>query len=177
MKTNTSKFDDMFFQADQLIKDNQITQAVKILEAIIEENPEYGRAYNHLGWVYETKYRSYEEAEECYKKSLQYSPEYTPIYLNYAYFLSNQNRFKELEPLLDKALHVPGIYKPSIYNEYGIMYELMEKFDLAIDYYKKAIFGSTDNTNIKTYQDSIERCNQKKQLLAPPHGGGRAGGD
>jgi Tfp pilus assembly protein PilF len=175
MKTDNSKYDDMFFQADQQIKDNQITQAVKTLEAIIEENDEYGRAYNHLGWVYETKYRSYEEAEACYKKALKFAPEYTPIYLNYAYFLSNQHRFKELESLLDRALHVSGIYKPSIYNEYGIMYELSEKFDLAIDYYKKAVFSCTDNNNIKTYQDSIERCNQKRQLFAPPNGGGRAG--
>jgi Tfp pilus assembly protein PilF len=175
MRTDVSKYDDMFFQADQQIKDNQITQAVKTLEAIIEEYPEYGRAYNHLGWIYETKYRSYTEAEECYKKALDYSPEYTPVYLNYAYLLSNQNRFSELEPLLDKALMVPGAYKPSIYNEYGIMYELMEKFDLAVEYYRKAIFNSTDNTNIKTYQDSIERVAQKKRFIEPPYTGGRAG--
>jgi Tfp pilus assembly protein PilF len=175
MRTDVSKYDDMFFQADQQIKDNQITQALKTLEAIIEEYPEYGRAYNHLGWIYETKYRSYTEAEECYKKALDYSPEYTPVYLNYAYLLSNQNRFAELEPLLDKALIVPGAYKPSIYNEYGIMYELMEKFDLAVEYYRKAIFNSTDNTNIKTYQDSIERVAQKKRFIEPPYTGGRAG--
>jgi hypothetical protein len=43
--------DNMFFEADNLIKDSKIGDAYQLLLRIVETDPSYGRAYNHLGWL------------------------------------------------------------------------------------------------------------------------------
>lgn len=159
------KLDDLFYEADAKIKDRNYADAMQTLEAILAEAPDYGKAYNHLAWLYDTKYRNLTKAAEYYEKCLQYEPEYTPVYLNYAAVLSTMNKWKELEALLTKALDVPGVDKASVYNEYGIMNELRGNYDEAVKNYKEAIRNTLVTANIETYQSSVKRCQTKKELL------------
>ena len=154
----------MFSDADKLINDGQIAEAVEKLTKIIQRNSAFGKAYNHLGWIYETKYKNYSRAEEYYRMAIQNAPEYAAPYLNYAYFLSALNRYDELKTHLDNALTVASVAKEIIYNEYGIMYEAQGNPQLAIDYYFKAAMGAFDDAKFKKYQESIERCKRKIEL-------------
>ena len=159
------KLDDLFYEADAKIKDGNYADAMQTLEAILAEAPEYGKAYNHLAWLYDTKYRNISKAAEYYAKCLLYEPEYAPVYMNYASVLSTMNKWTELEELLSKALNVPGVDKATVYNEYGIMNELRGNYDEAIKKYKEAIRYTLSTVNIDTYQSSIKRCQTKKELL------------
>ncbi|MDQ2751519.1 MAG: tetratricopeptide repeat protein [Bacteroidota bacterium] len=159
------KLDDLFYEADNKIKERNFADAMQTLEAILAEAPEYGKAYNHLAWLYDTKYRNLNKAEENYKMCLLYEPEYAPVYLNYAAVLSTMNKWKELEELLIKALDVPGVDKASIYNEYGIMYELRGNYNEAVKKFKEAIRYTLVNANLETYKLSIKRCEMKKEIL------------
>jgi tetratricopeptide (TPR) repeat protein len=159
---NNVELDNLFFEADNLIKDNLIGDAYNKLMSIIQKNPRYGRAYNHLGWLFETKYKDLNKAEEYYQKALAYSPEYIPIYLNYAICLSTMGKFDKLKEFLDKAILVEGVSKAQLYNEYGIMYEMQGDFEKAISYYQLAINQSLSNNDINIYQESIERCIRKR---------------
>ena len=103
MQENDLELDRLFFKADNDIKDGNIVEAFDNLTYIIEQDLEYGRAYNHLGWIYETKYKNYAKAEECYRLAMKYSPDYLPIYLNFAILLSTLEKFDELEAHLEKA--------------------------------------------------------------------------
>ncbi|MDX1904279.1 MAG: tetratricopeptide repeat protein [Thermonemataceae bacterium] len=154
--------DNLFFKADQLIKDNLIGDAHNTLMQIIQRDASYGRAYNHLGWLYETKYKDLKKAEEYYQKALEASPEYTPIYLNYSICLSTMGKYAELEAFLDKAINVAGVNKSQLYNEYAIMYEMQGNFEKAIEFYQKAVNHSLNNSDIGIYQESIDRCSRKR---------------
>ncbi len=162
--SSTLKYDEMFFEADQLIADRKIGQAMQLLYDIINEQPDYGRAHNHLGWIYETKYRDYAKAEEHYRAALAYAPEYPAVYQNYAVLLSTVRKFNDLEKLLEKAMQVPGINLAAIYNEYGIMNEQQGKLDAAIDSFKKAAQASLSEKDVEFYQGAIRRCQTKKNL-------------
>src|SRR5215213_3400798 len=116
--------EEMFAQADRLLNEGVIMEAVEKLTQILKRNPRFGKAYNHLGWVYETKYKNTARAEEYYKAAMQYAPHYNASYLNYTYFLSNLGRFEELKTHLDRISNIPGIAKDTVYNEYAIMYEM-----------------------------------------------------
>ncbi len=154
----------MFAEADKLINNGEIPDAVEYLTKIIGRNPKFGKAYNHLGWIYETKYKNYAKAEENYKLALQHTPEYSAPYLNYAYFLATLQRYDELKTHLDKAMTVSSVSKETLYNEYGLMYEVQGNPELAMDYYFKAAMGSFDNVKFDKYQEAIERCKKKIQL-------------
>jgi tetratricopeptide (TPR) repeat protein len=156
------ELDNLFFEADNLIKDNLIGDAYNKLMSIIQKNPRYGRAYNHLGWLFETKYKDLNKAEEYYQKALEYSPEYIPIYLNYAICLSTMGKLDKLKEFLDKAMLVEGVSKSQLYNEYGILYEMQGDFEKAISHYQQAINWSLNSNDINIYQESIQRCIKKR---------------
>lgn len=159
--------EEMFAQADKLLNDGVIIEAVEKLSQILKRNPRFGKAYNHLGWVYETKYKNMQRAEEYYKAAMQYAPTYNAAYLNYSYFLSNLGRFEELKTHLDKVSKIPGIAKDTIANEYAIMYEMQGNLQEAIDFYQKAAIVTLDITKLDKYKESIERCKRKMEILNP----------
>jgi tetratricopeptide (TPR) repeat protein len=159
------KLDEMFFEADQLIAEKRFADAINTLESILIEAPDYGQAYNHLGWIYETKYKDIKKAEEFYKKFVLYAPDYPAIYINLAVVLSSAAKYDELEAHLTKALQVTGVDKASMYNEFGIMYELQGKYNQSIESYKNAVRHSLSDANIETYAKSIKRCKNKMEIL------------
>ncbi len=89
--------DELFFEADNLIKEKRFTEAIQKLEAILTDAPDYGKAYNHLGWIYETQYRDYSKSEELYRRCIALTPEYTPVYGNLSITLSTVNKLDEQE--------------------------------------------------------------------------------
>ena len=161
MKNSLPEADKMFFAADQMIASGDIAEATELLLKLVEKYPSYGRAYNHLGYLYENKYKDVATAEKYYKLALSHSPEYPATYINYAVILSSQERFPELTALLNKALEVLGISKDKVYNEFGIMCELQGKYEEAIGMYRKAISYALKDDDIERYDKSIKRCNLK----------------
>lgn len=153
--------DELFFRADEKIKAGAFPEAKAMLEQALEINPKHGRANNHLGWLYETKYQDLTKAEEYYKKAIEFAPEYPPGYTNYAVALSTLERYDELAQLLEKAMNVPGINKEALYNEYGIMYERQGKFQEAIEHYQKGLNMAMNDNAIERYKKSIDRCKTK----------------
>ena len=164
MENENLEFEDMLLEADELIRNNKIADAVLLLEGIINQTPDYGKAYNHLGWIYETKFKDILKAEKMYKQCLAYNPDYPPVYLNLSIVLSLLSKFEEQEELLRKALEVPGIEKSGITNELGILYELKTDYNKAIEYYKAAVKQSLSDKNIETYLKSIDRCRLKRDF-------------
>jgi Tfp pilus assembly protein PilF len=158
--------EEKFLQADQMIGENRLAEASKMLEDILEEAPDFGKAHNHLGWLYETKFKNLQRAEEHYRLAIKFSPDYAAAYYNYSYLLSSLRKYDELEKLLERAIGVSGISYATLYNEYGLMREMQEKLDDAIHYFRLHIKNSFDGKSIETAAESIRRCERKKQLLA-----------
>lgn len=154
-----------FFEADRLINAGDANEAYALLQKCVAEFPDFGKSYNHLGFIQETKYRDPKQAEVYYQKCLELSPDYQAVYLNYSVLLSTQERHEELEALLEKALLLPGINKAKIYNEYAIMYEVKAQYETAIEFYRKAVHYSFVGTDLKSYEASIERVQHKQRLL------------
>jgi tetratricopeptide (TPR) repeat protein len=159
-----TKHEELLNQANLDIKDGFFDDATKKLEQIISENPNFGKAYNHLGYMYEVKFRDFDKGETLYKLAIEKSPLYTATYYNYAILLSTLGKFDELKELLDTALTIPGIIKSTIYNEYGIMLEQQGKLDEAIEYYRKCALNSMDTNVIERAKLSIDRCKMKKEI-------------
>ncbi len=160
-----NKYDDLFFEADNMIADKNYSGAMQNLEAILADAPDYGKAYNHLGWIMETRYKDYARAEEFYKKCLVYSPEYVPIYLNLSILLSTLGKYEEQQALLEKALQTPGTDKAAMYNELALMHELKGDYLEAIRQFKMAVRHSMSDSNMDIYVRSMERCRKKMQVL------------
>ena len=98
---------------------------------------------------------------------MQFAPHYTAPFLNYCYFLSNQNRYQELKAHLDRMSNISGIAKDTIANEYAIMYEMQGDLQTAIDHYQKAAIVTLDNSKLDRYKEGVDRCRKKLDILNP----------
>ena len=160
-----TKLEEWLNQANSDIKNGLYDQATNTLEKIIDTDSNFGKAYNHLGYLYEVKFKEYEKGETLYKLCLEKSPMYPAVYYNYAVLLSTLEKYEDLKSLLDTALTIPGVTKATIYNEYAIMYEQQGKLEEAIEHYKKCGLHTLDKNVLNRAKESIDRCQSKKELL------------
>lgn len=160
------KLETLFQKADNHIKDGNYDLAYQELQDIVNTDPKFGKAYNHLGWLFETKFKNYPKAEEYYQNALNADPEYTATYYNFAILLSTIRKYDALSKLLEDALKIKSINRSTIYNEYGIMFESLEEYDKAIKHYKESIRHCYDNKTIDKTMESIDRCKRKIDLFS-----------
>ncbi len=160
-----TKLEEILNQANTDIKNGLYDDATNKLEKIIDIDPNFGKAYNHLAYLYEVKFKEYEKGETLYKLCLEKSPMYPAVYYNYAVLLSTLGKYAELKELLDTALTIPGVTKATIYNEYAIMLEQEGKLEEAIEYYKKCGMNTLNKDVLDRAKGSIERCKSKKEFF------------
>ena len=160
-----TRLEEMLDSANVDIKNGQYEKAENTLEEMIKIDPNFGKTYNHLGYLYEVKFKEFEKGETLYKLCLEKSPMYPAIYYNYAVLLSTLRKWDELKALLDQAINIPGVTKATIYNEYAIMYEQQGKLDEAIENYRNAGLNTLDQATLDRAKTSITRCKSKKELF------------
>jgi tetratricopeptide (TPR) repeat protein len=160
-----TKLEEMLDEANLEIKNGKYEDASNILEKIIDIDPNFGKAYNHLGYLYEVKFKEYEKGETLYRLCIEKSPMYPSVYYNYSVLLSTLGKWDELKTLLDNAINIPGIIKATIFNEYAIMHEQQGELDKAMDYFRKAGLDTLDKSVLDRAKTSIERCKSKKDLF------------
>ena len=61
--SNRFRLEELFNLADRDIKDGHFESAFRRLEEILVEDPLFGKAYNYMGWMYESNFRDYAKAE------------------------------------------------------------------------------------------------------------------
>lgn len=170
---NLSYVESLFIKADTSLTEGNIAEGKEILEEILAQFPDYGRAHNHLGWIYSSKYNSYEKAEYHFKLAIKYEPSYPASYLNYVYLLVDTERFQEAKALINHTLQqVRGIDKGSFYSEQGRICELERNYPGAYKYYKEAIregfnpkFVENMNVNIKRLKGKMNIFDKLKILF------------
>jgi tetratricopeptide (TPR) repeat protein len=162
---------DLFLKASQLIKDNiKVGEAVFILESILHDLPNFGKAYNHLGWIYKNKYQNNEKAVEYFEKCIELQPDFPPVYYNYASLLSQTGNFDRLEQILTQAISVHGIDKCIIFNEFGILHELRENYAEAEIFYIQSMKLALDNKLVDNRLSAVERCRKKAAFMRASKG-------
>lgn len=156
--------DSLLLEADSLIDGDRIKEAKELLTQIIQDNPDYGRAHNHLAWLYETKLKRFDRAEEHYKAAIKFAPEYPAGWLNYADLLRSLEKYDELEKILQQMQNVKGLSRVRMNSETAYMYEKRRMYDKAIHFFQEAIKESLDNDDIERHKASIERIKFKSSL-------------
>ena len=165
MNEKLEELESKFRYADQLIADNELEEAKALLFSIIEEEPRFGKAYNHIGWLYETKEKRFREAEELYKQAMEFTPDYPAPFINYLYLLNTELRGAEAEAHIEKAKNVVGINKISLWTEWAYMLEYVGRFEEAIEKYKEIIPMQNNLEKLDQLKSDIERVRKKSEML------------
>ncbi len=158
--------DDMILQVDRLFDDGEYAEGRKILEEILEMEPDCGRAHNHIGWLYYYKLDNYRKAEYHYKLALKFSPKYPATWINYGNFLNYLGRFQELQKHVDLAMTVPGVSKAVMLNLLGQANEAEGLHKQALNYYYEAYMKALNKNDYKLFLENFNRAKDKTSFWA-----------
>jgi len=151
--------------AEKAFEQNDYLEGMRLLEEALTIEPNFGKAHNHMGWLYLYQITDWVKAETHLRLALKFAPAYSAPYMHMSYILFAKGRFEELTGLLEKAMMVGGIQKSFIYNEYGRMSEANGKLRKAVKFYKTAVRWTFNEQELNVYKDNIRRCRDKRWVL------------
>ncbi len=151
--------------AERAFEEQLFLEGKGYLEEALAEEPTYGKAHNHLGWLYMYHLHDLDKAERHLKLALKYTSNYNAPYVHMSTLLFDMGRFDACERMLEQADQVPGVEKSFICNEYGRLHEVKGRYRSAIKSYKDAIRWSLNDHEIAIAKDNIKRCRNKRWLF------------
>ncbi|MDB5202037.1 MAG: hypothetical protein JWQ27_1446 [Ferruginibacter sp.] len=157
--------DELYLESEADIKNSMYVDAFRKCESILYEDPRHAPAHNSLGWLFKTQFDDYERAENHFVTAIKSDPLYPHPYFHYATFLTDLERYDDLDRHLQKCMTVVTLEKSWIYGKQAIRQELQMNIPAAIRQYELAILCCVNDDKIKTYQEDIDRCKMKMDIL------------
>lgn len=159
------EYDEKFLEAVKLFNDGNIKDSFILLIDIIENENRHGRSHELLGFIYMDYIGDLERAEHhFYEASIYDSAD------GYLDLLLKMRRFDDLEKYLTYCFSIKNLPISRIYETYGYLYELTERYSQAINSYQLAIKNTVNNvSSIDYYESRIDMCNKKMTLDQDPH--------
>ena len=153
--------DENLMLAESYLEQSEYGKAKEVLEQILEIDPGYGPAHNHLGWIYYARLENLERAEYHYNLAIKFSPLYVNTYVNKVNLLSAMGRHEELLAFAKEALEIPTISHAYINNMLGISHERQGRFAAAEGFYLKAEKLEVDTETMNQYRENRKRARLK----------------
>lgn len=149
-----------------MLERGEIADAKEILVGIIEDEPDFGRAHNHLGWLYRVKLTNFERTEYHLRLAVKFAPEYPAGYLNYGNLLLELGEFDKLSNLAERALKVRGIHKPTVLHFIAVVAEVKGNQAEALKLLNKAKSEALDEGTLNYMKSEIRRLKGKMNTFA-----------
>ena len=157
--------EEKYLQAVDELNYGESPRALKLLNEIVANNPEYALAHYQLGLMYYYNIGDYKAAGYHLRLCTEIEPSYPDVYYHYLKLIIFLNMEKQVNGLAKKALLTPGVDTADIYNLLGLYAEKNRRWNEAIAYYRKALFESTGKKYSDDIEQSINRVNAKQTQL------------
>ncbi|WP_281234217.1 tetratricopeptide repeat protein [Flavobacterium gelatinilyticum] len=161
-----SYYENQFIKADSLIADGNIADGKEMLEEILSQYPDFGKAHNHLGWIYYYKLNNYDKGIFHYKLAMKFDPKYNAPYLNYTYLLVDLGRYDEAKKHIQFTFENLENADNSSYNsELGRIAECEHDYIAAYKYYKTAQKNALASNFIDNMNANMKRVKDKMSIF------------
>ena len=162
---NFNEAEDLLFEADQLIGEEKIVEAKEALFSALREYPDFGKFHNYLGWIYHYKMIDYHKAENHYLLCIKLNKHYHAAYHNYAYFLVDSGKYKELITFVNTHINTQFLDKGTLYNQLAKAHELRYELQEAYKNYTLARKNSIASSYMEEINSSLLRVKSKMTFL------------
>ena len=120
-----------------LCNEKSFDKALIEFKSIITKNVKDPILYN-LGGVINVSLKNFEDAIDCFSKSLKINPNYAEANNNMGALLKTIGRTKDSVAYFEKAINIKPDFS-NAYNNLGASYNVMGKWDLALENYNKCL--------------------------------------
>lgn len=121
-----------------LSKGDQL-KAEKILEEVLQEDPDDPGVNNDLGYLYADQGKNLERAEQMIRKAVEASPENAAYLDSLGWVLFRRGKFAEAVEILERAVGLPDGKDSTIVEHLGDNYEKLGRKDEARRQWEKAL--------------------------------------
>ena len=161
-----SFYENQFIKADGLIGDGNIAEAKEILEDILSQYPDFGKAHNHLGWIYYNKLSNYDKGIYHYKLAMKFDPKYPAPYLNYTYLLVDIGKYNEAKQHIEYSFKtLENVDYASFNCELGRIAEFENDYVNAYKYYTMAKKNAMNPQFIENMDINNKRVYEKMSIF------------
>ena len=155
-----------FLYASALLDRGEVAEAKDVLIGIIGDEPDYGRAHNHLGWIYRVKLSDYTRAEYHLRLAVKFAPDYPAGYIHYGNILMELGEVEKLSELTEKAFKVRGLEKSTVFHFMAVVQEMKGDQLAAMKLLKRAKDESKDEDSLNYLKSEIRRLKGKMNTMS-----------
>src|SRR5690606_339516 len=154
--------ENLFLEVSKAIDERDISAAKELLEEILSIDPGYGRAHNHLGWIYETKIKDFERAKRHYELAIKFCKgTYPVVYVNFSYLLIEFGDYEKAVEIINEGLKTKGSDKATLQYQKGKIAEYQQDFKSALSQYELARKLSFNKEFHSMLENEIARVKSK----------------
>jgi tetratricopeptide (TPR) repeat protein len=149
-------------EAEQMIYNDQVEQAMSIMNNLLFEEPGYGRLHNHLGWAHLYYTSDLEQAALHFKMAIKFEEGFAAPYQHMGNLCMRNSKYAEAISYFEQGLTKTNPNKVALLEGVGQAYELQKEYGKAIKAYKAAILASVADQEVITLNAGIKRCRKKR---------------
>jgi tetratricopeptide (TPR) repeat protein len=152
-------------EAEQMIYNNQLEQAMTMMHDLLLEEPGYSRLHNHLGWAHLYYTHDLEKAALHFSMAIRFEETYAAPYQHMGNLLMRSGKYLEAIGYFERGLLQNNSNKVALLEGTAQAHELLKDYRNAIKVYKKAMLASVSDQEVNNMTAGIRRC-RKKRLVA-----------
>lgn len=157
--------EELLAQSEELMNLRRYPEAKEVLLELLSEEPAYGPAHNHLGWLYTHYLTNFVKAEKHLLLAVKYAEGYPAAIQNYAIFLYEANKHDALFEFVNSNLNYVGVDRALLLALKGNVLEARGDFRTALKLYKQAKVMSMSEHFLQQVQDAIDRIKTKTSRI------------
>lgn len=155
--------EEKYLQATEELNYGELPKALHLLNEIIAADPDYARAYFQLGYLYHYQFKNYQTAGYYYKQCISLDAAFPDVYTHYLDLLITLKMHKQVAPVAEKALVIPGVCEACIYEHLGRHAEEQKDFNTAKEKYKLAALAAVGKNESELIQEHLKRVKDKQR--------------
>ncbi len=156
--------EEKMIRVNKYLYENKCIKAKRLLEDILEEEPDCGAAHFEMGMIYYHELAEYDTALYHFELCKRFKPGFIPVYHVTVQLLYQLNKQETLIKYADSCLKIDGVNKFFVYKHLAMSCETTLLFKPAIKYYKQAKLYAIHEHDITFIKNSLSRIKEKSVI-------------
>ncbi len=159
------RIDHYLNRIEEMIFNDEVEEALNILNNLLFEEPGYAPLHNFIGWAY--MYYGHDQARAAlhFQTAIRFAPTFAPPYLHLGDLCNKAARFEEAIEHFRAGLDARDAQKHSLLEGIAYAHEMRKEYRLAIRAYRDAAAASMVDFEFDRMRMAMKRCRRKRLAL------------
>jgi len=153
--------EERYVQAVEELRYGEAAKALRLFNDLVASDESYARAYFQLGIINFYYIKDYQAAGYYFNRCIETEPGFPDVYEDFMKLLVFLNMEKKAKNIAARSLQIAGTNQRLIYQQLGLLEEKGQRWNAALDYYRKAYSYSLEKDDAEDSKADIQRVKDK----------------